>query len=82
MLDLYWFSSVYSRVTKGDIMKANQIKNGLWKNKVVFFNGFQAKAVDVKGGKVKNDTWVKLKTKLQFPNGKTKWVDFNLIVWD
>ena len=63
-------------------VEANQIKNGLWKNKVVFFNGFQAKAVDVKGGKVKNDTWVKLKTKLQFPNGKTKWVDFNLVVWD
>ena len=41
-----------------------------------------AKAVDVKGGKVKNDTWAKLKTKLLFPNGKTKWVDFNLVVWD
>ena len=52
-------------------MKAKQLKNKLWKDKVVFFNGFQAKAVDVKGGKVKNDTWVKLKTKLQFPNGKT-----------
>ena len=63
-------------------MKAKQLKNKLWKDKVVFFNGLQAKAVDVKGGKVKNDTWVKLKTKLQFPNGKTKWVDFNLVVWD
>ena len=63
-------------------MKSKQIKNKLWKDKVVFFNGFQAKAIDVKGGKVKNDTWVKLKTKLQFPNGKTKWVDFNLVVWD
>ena len=37
-------------------MKSKQLKNGLWKDKVVFFNGFQAKAVDVKGGKVKNDT--------------------------
>ena len=63
-------------------MKSKQLKNKLWKDKVVFFNGFQAKAVDVKGCKVKNDTWVKLKTKLQFPNGKTKWVDFNLVVWD
>ena len=62
-------------------MKSKQLKNKLWKDKVVFFNGVQAKAVDVKGGKVKNDTWVKLKTKLQFPNGKTKWVDFNLVVW-
>ena len=62
-------------------MKSKQLKNGLWKDKVVFFNGFQAKAVDVKGGKVKNDTWVKLKTKLQFLNGKTKWVDFNLVAW-
>ena len=68
-------------------MKSKQLKNKLWKDKVVFFNGFQAKAVDVKGGKVKkdkwgNDTWVSLKTKLQFSNGKTKWVDFNLVVWD
>ena len=63
-------------------MKSKQIKNKLWKDKVAFFNGFQAKAVDVKGGKVKNDTWVKLKTKLQFPNGKTKWVAFNQVVWD
>ena len=62
-------------------MKSKQLKNKLWKNKVVFFNGLQAKAVDVKGGKVKNDTWVKLKTKLQFLNGKTKWVDFNLVAW-
>jgi len=62
-------------------MKSKQLKNKLWKDKVVFFNGVQAKAVDVKGGKVKNDTWVKLKTKLQFPNGKTKWVDFNLVAW-
>ena len=46
-------------------MKSKQLKNKLWKDKVVFFNGFQAKAVDVKGGKVKNDTWVKLKTKLR-----------------
>ena len=57
-------------------MKANQIKNGLWKNKVVFFNGFQAKAVDLK---LKD---LGLKFKLQFPNGKTQWVDFNLVVWD
>ena len=63
-------------------MKSKQLKNKLWKDKVVFFNGVQAKAVDVKGGKVKNDTWVKLKTKLQFSNGKTKWVDFNQVVWD
>ena len=63
-------------------MKSKQLKNKLWKDKVVFFNGFQAKAVDVKGGKVKSDTWVKLKTKLQFPNGKTKWVDFNTVVWN
>ena len=62
-------------------MKSKQLKNKLWKNKVFFFNCFQAKAVDVKGGKVKNDTWVKLKTKLQFLNGKTKWVDFNLVAW-
>ena len=63
-------------------MKSKQLKNKLWKDKVVFFNGFQVKAVDVKGGKVKNDTWVKLKTKLQSPNGKTKWVGFNQVVWD
>ena len=48
-------------------MKSKQLKNKLWKDKVVFFNGFQAKAVDVKGGKVKkdkwgNDTWVSLQT--------------------
>ena len=68
-------------------MKSKQLKNKLWKDKVVFFNGFQAKAVDVKGGKVKkdkggNDTWASLQTKLQFPNGKSKWVAFNQVVWD
>ena len=56
-------------------MKSKQIKNGLWKDKVVFFNGFQSKAVDLQ---LKD---LGLKTKLQFPNGKTKWVDFNLVVW-
>ena len=75
-LDWYGISLVYSRVTKGDKMKSKQLKNGLWKNKVVFFNGFQAKAVDLK---LKD---LGLKFKLQFLNGKTKWVDFNLIVWD
>ena len=57
-------------------MKSKQLKNKLWKNKVVFFNGFQAKAVDLQ---LKD---LGLKTKLQFLNGKTKWVDFNLVVWD
>ncbi len=57
-------------------MKSKQLKNKLWKNKVVFFNGVQAKAVDLK---LKD---LGLKFKLQFPNGKTKWVDFNLVVWD
>tara|TARA_A100001391_G_scaffold146154_1_gene103737 strand:+ start:36 stop:281 length:246 start_codon:yes stop_codon:yes gene_type:complete len=75
----YAYIQLYQKELK---MKSKQIKNKLWKDKVVFFNGFQAKAIDVKGGKVKNDTWVKLKTKLQFLNGKTKWVDFNLVVWD
>ena len=55
-------------------MKSNQVKNGLWKDKVVFFNGFQ--------DKWGNDTWVSLQTKLQFPNGKSKWVAFNQVVWD
>ena len=53
-----------------------QLKNKLWKDKVVFFNGFQAKAVDLQ---LKD---LGLKFKLQFLNGKTKWVDFNLVVWD
>ena len=57
-------------------MKSKQLKNKLWKDKVVFFNGFQAKAVDLQ---LKD---LGLKTKLQFLNGKTKWVDFNLVVWD
>ena len=56
----YAYIQLYQKELK---MKSKQIKNKLWKDKVVFFNGFQAKAVDVKGGKVKNDTWVKLKTK-------------------
>ena len=63
-------------------MKSKQVKNKHWKDKVVFFNGFQAKAVDVKGGKVKNNTWVSPQAKLQFPNGKSKWVNFKFIVWD
>ena len=78
-ITFYAYIQLYQKELK---MKSKQIKNKLWKDKVVFFNGFQAKAIDVKGGKVKNDTWVKLKTKLQFLNGKTKWVDFNLVVWD
>ena len=53
-----------------------QLKNKLWKDKVVFFNGFQAKTVDLQ---LKD---LGLKFKLQFLNGKTKWVDFNLVVWD
>ena len=57
-------------------MKSKQIQNGLWKNKVVFFNGFQAKAIDLQ---LKD---LGLKFKLQFLNGKTQWVDFNLVVWD
>ena len=43
-------------------MKSNQVKNGLWKDAVVFFNGFQAKAVDLK---LKD---LGLKFKLQFLN--------------
>ena len=78
-ITFYAYIQLYQKELK---MKSKQIKNKLWKDKVVFFNGFQAKAIDVKGGKVKNDTWVKLKTKLQFLDGKTKWVDFNLVVWD
>ena len=57
-------------------MKSKQLKNKLWKDKVAFFNGFQVKAVDLQ---LKD---LGLKFKLQFLNGKTKWVDFNLIVWD
>ena len=57
-------------------MKSKQLKNKLWKDKVAFFNGFQAKAVDLQ---LKD---LGLKFKLQFLNGKTKWVDFNLVVWD
>ena len=53
-----------------------QLKNKLWKDKVVFFNGFQAKAVDLQ---LKD---LGLKFKLQFLNGKTKWVNFNLVAWD
>ena len=63
-------------------MKSKQVKNKLWKDKVVFFNGFQAKAVDVKGGKVKNNTWVSPQAKLQFPKGKSLWVYYKFIVWD
>ena len=57
-------------------MKSKLLKNKLWKDKVVFFNGFQAKTVDLQ---LKD---LGLKFKHQFLNGKTKWVDFNLVVWD
>ncbi len=57
-------------------MKSKQLKNKLWKDKVAFFNGFQVKAVDLQ---LKD---LGLKFKLQFLNGKTQWVDFNLVVWD
>lgn len=53
------------------VMKGNQIKNGLWKNAVVFFNGFQA---TVKG--MKDNKFL-----LQFPN-KQIWVNNKLIVWN
>ena len=52
-------------------MKGNQIKNGLWKNAVVFFNGFLA---TVKG--MKDNKFL-----LQFPN-KQIWVNNKLIVWN
>ena len=52
-------------------MKGNQIKNGLWKNAVVFFTGFQA---TVKG--MKDNKFL-----LQFPN-KQIWVNNKLIVWN
>ena len=50
MLVLYYISLLYLGITKGYIMKFKTfIKNGLWKDAVVFFNGFMAKVVDFDG---------------------------------
>lgn len=57
-------------------MKSGQIKQGFWKNKVVFFNGKQGIITNIKSVSGKNQFFI------QFPNGKSKWVNQGLIVWN
>ena len=57
-------------------MKNGQIKQGFWKNKVVFFNGKQGIITGIKSVSEKNQFFI------QFPNGKSKWVNQGLIVWN
>ena len=67
MLVSYTFSFVYLGVTKGEkTMKSKFPSVG----SVVFFNGFMNTVVGTHG------VWVKIKNL----KGKTKWVDFNLVV--
>ena len=68
-LDFYIFSFVSLGVTKGEkTMKSKFPSVG----SVVFFNGFMNTVVGT------HDIWVKIKNL----KGKTKWVDFNLVVMD
>ena len=68
-LDSYTFSFVALGVMKG-----NQIKNGLWKNKIVWLDGKMSQVKDFDGGS-------KFKIKF-FVSGKSVWVKNKLIVWD
>ena len=56
------------------VMKGNQIKNGLWKNKIVWLDGKMSQVKDFDGGS-------KFKIKF-FVSGKSVWVKNKLIVWD
>ena len=66
-LDSYTFSFVALGVMKG-----NQIKNGLWKNKIVWLDGKMSQVKDFDGGS-------KFKIKF-FVSGKSVWVKNKLIV--
>ena len=55
-------------------MKGNQIKNGLWKNKIVWLDGKMSQVKDFDGGS-------KFKIKF-FVSGKSVLVKNKLIVWD
>ena len=77
---MHWFSFVYSRVTKGDKimipfnghkpMTNKKIKQGFWKNAVVFFNGHMAKVTHFNGVN---------KFKISIHKG---WIHKDLIVWN
>ena len=54
-------------------MKGNQIKNGLWKNKIVWLDGKMSQVKDFDGGS-------KFKIKF-FVSGKSVWVKNKLIVF-
>ena len=68
-VDLYYISLLYLGISKGVIMKSKQIKHGVWKDAVVFFNGFMAKVVDFDGVD---------KFKISIHKG---WIHKDLIVW-
>jgi len=68
-VDLYYISLLYLGISKVVIMKSKQIKHGVWKDAVVFFNGFMAKVVDFDGVD---------KFKISIHKG---WIHKDLIVW-